>query len=78
MTIAFRHTINIDLVFAGRFGAQATSNLHLYARYVSRKLGLKLAGGNVIPIDPSAKKVILCIDDDPSILRYETALFERH
>jgi CheY-like chemotaxis protein len=28
-------------------------------------------------IDPSAKKVILCIDDDPSILMYETALFER-
>jgi CheY-like chemotaxis protein len=43
-----------------------------------RKLGLKLAGGHVIHLDPSAKKVILCIDDDPSILRYETALFERH
>ena len=31
----------------------------------------------MIPIDPHSKKVILCIDDDDSILRYETALLER-
>ena len=31
----------------------------------------------MIPVYPLAKKVILCIDDDPSILRYETALLER-
>jgi len=31
----------------------------------------------MIPIDPFAKKVILCIDDDASILHYETALLER-
>jgi CheY-like chemotaxis protein len=40
-------------------------------------LGLKCAGGYVIPIAPLSKKVILCIDDDPSILCYETALLER-
>lgn len=31
----------------------------------------------MIPIAPLSKKVILCIDDDPSILCYETALLER-
>jgi CheY-like chemotaxis protein len=32
----------------------------------------------VLPIDPSAKNVVSCIDDDPWILRYETALLEAH
>lgn len=31
----------------------------------------------MIPVHPLAKKLILCIDDDPSILRYEMALLER-
>jgi CheY-like chemotaxis protein len=39
--------------------------------------GLTLAGGHLISTEPVTKKVILCIDDDASILRYETALLER-
>jgi DNA-binding NtrC family response regulator len=31
----------------------------------------------MIPSDPSSKKTILCIDDDPAILCYEMALLER-
>lgn len=31
----------------------------------------------MFPTDPPSKKTILCIDDDPSILRYEKALLER-
>jgi DNA-binding NtrC family response regulator len=31
----------------------------------------------MIPADPPSKKIILCIDDDDSILRYEKALLER-
>jgi CheY-like chemotaxis protein len=31
----------------------------------------------VIPTDPTSKRIILCIDDDEAILRYEKALLER-
>jgi CheY-like chemotaxis protein len=31
----------------------------------------------VIPIDPTTKRIILCIDDDEAILSYEKALLER-
>jgi CheY-like chemotaxis protein len=31
----------------------------------------------VIPTDPTSKRIVLCIDDDEAILRYEKALLER-
>jgi CheY-like chemotaxis protein len=31
----------------------------------------------VIQTDPSSKRIVLCIDDDEAILRYEKALLER-
>lgn len=43
----------------------------------TRKVGLRLVGGrNDSDVSPS-KKIILCIDDDDSILRFERALLER-